>query len=91
MYRIFHENLSLIGQIVLSKSCQPGQKTLFRETTQHESVPETLRLLRLFTPVLEISDQNSVSSKSSYFSIKKIMNVFAKILRLGRHFENTKA
>ena len=60
MCRIFHENLSLIGQIVFSKSCQPGRKTVFRETTQHESVPETLRLLRLFTPVLEISDQNSV-------------------------------
>ena len=59
MCRIFHENLSLIGQIVFSKSYQPDRKTLFRETTQHESVPETLRLLRLFTPVLEISDQNS--------------------------------
>ena len=60
MCRIFHENLSFIGQIVFSKSCQPDRKTLFRETIQQESVPETLRLLRLFTPVLEISDQNSV-------------------------------
>ena len=61
MCRIFHEILSSIGQIVFSKSCQPGRKTLFRETTQHESFPETLRLLRLFTPVLGISDQNGVS------------------------------
>ena len=31
MCRIFHENLSLIGQIVFSKSCQPGRKTMFQE------------------------------------------------------------
>ena len=50
MCRIFHENLSLIGQIVFSKSCQPDRKTLFREK----------RDLLLFTKILCKSSDSKI-------------------------------
>ena len=53
MCRISHENLSLIGQIVFSKSCQLGRKTLFREK----------RDLLLFTKILCKSSDSKIFFK----------------------------
>ena len=62
MCKIFYENLSSIGRIVFSKSCQPGRKTLFREK----------RDLLLFIKIL---CNNSEISKFSKFLNKIVFPI----------------
>ena len=66
MCNITYPNFSPIGSIVFLQSCQPGEKTLFREKRVYSFYPEkaekmhfTFALKHVFRAVLEISSQNN--------------------------------